>query len=100
MGQSKNTTRTDPDLTVDGAVTVLYYDRSFMVCYALPNLFTGHIVHDQLLPVTTGKFVRSYQIQVQKSHWFLAVWGSVPHTLGPLGPQLNCHLSGNDDSCT
>ena len=47
-------------------VVVLYYfDRSFMVCYTLPNLFTGHIVHDQLLPVTTGKIVHS---QVQKSH--------------------------------
>ena len=46
---------------------ILYYsDRSFMVCYTLHNLFTGHIVHDQLLLVTTRKFVRSYQIQVQK----------------------------------
>ena len=42
-----------------------YFNRSFMVCYMLPNLFMGHIVHDQLLPVTTGKFVHS---QVQKSH--------------------------------
>jgi len=40
------------------------------------------------VPVTAGKFVRSYQIQVQKSHWLLTVWGSVHRTLGPLGPQL------------
>ena len=40
-----------------------YFDRSFMVCYTLPNLFTGHIVHDHLLPVTAGKIVHS---QVQK----------------------------------
>ena len=36
-----------------------------MVCYMLPNLFTGHIVHGQLLPVTGRKFVHSYQILVR-----------------------------------
>ena len=44
-------------------VLLYYFDRSFMVCYTLPNLFTGHIVHDHLLPVTTRKIVHS---QVQK----------------------------------
>jgi hypothetical protein len=32
--------------------TAIYSDRLFILCYpALPSLFTGHMVHDQVLPI-------------------------------------------------
>jgi len=30
---------------LEPAITMNYFNRLFMVCYTLPNLFTGHIVH-------------------------------------------------------
>ena len=68
------------------SVHILYYfDRSFMVCYTLPNLFTGHIVHGQLLPVAGGNFVRSYQILVRN---FSCIRFSALYLRPPLWPQL------------
>ena len=48
----------------------------------------GTQVHDHLLPVTPRKIVRSCHIQVPKSPFFLAAWGSILCTLGLLVPQL------------
>ena len=65
LGESHAVQKDGSNTTRDKRVSDLlyYFDQSFMVCYTLPNLFTGHIIHDHLLPVTTGKIVHS---QVQK----------------------------------
>jgi len=82
---------------------LLYYsDRSFMVCYMLPNLFTEHIVHNQLLPVTDRKICSFIPNLGPKITLAFSCLGFSALYLGPSWTsikKLNCHISGNDDSC-